>query len=200
MKKFLKKVFRLGNLSFVYLIVIISLFSCNIKKNKIVSNEPSSFAETTIDLKNTRETNLQSTSNDSSLVIDNDKQKQSVDDLSVDENGEYTSKDEVALYIYKYHKLPKNYITKNEAKKLGWNSSKNYVGDVAKGKSIGGDTFNNRQKILPFVKGRKYIECDIDYKGKKRNAKRIIYADDFDESIGFIFYTDDHYNTFEKLY
>ena len=198
MKKFLKKVFRLGNISFISLLAIISLVSCNTKKIETISNESSSFAETTIDLKYTSEINTQSTSNDSSLVIDNDKQR--VDGLSVDENGEYTTKDEVALYIYKYHKLPKNYITKKEAKKLGWNSSKNYVGDVAKGKSIGGDRFGNNEKHLPVVKGRKYIECDIDYKGKKRNAKRIIYADDFDESIGFIYYTDDHYNTFEKLY
>lgn len=198
MKKFLKKVFRLGNISFISLLAIISLVSCNTKKIETISNESSSFAETTIDLKYTSEINTQSTSNDSSLVIDNDKQR--VDGLSVDENGEYTTKDEVALYIYKYHKLPKNYITKNEAKKLGWNSSKNYVGDVAKGKSIGGDRFGNYQKNLPIVKGRHYIECDIDYKGKKRNAKRIIYADDFDESIGFVYYTDDHYETFEKLY
>ena len=198
MKKFLKKVFRLGNISFISLLAIISLVSCNTKKIETISNESSSFAETTIDLKYTSEINTQSTSNDSSLVIDNDKQR--VDGLSVDENGEYTTKDEVALYIYKYHKLPKNYITKKEAKKLGWNSSKNYLGDVAKGKSIGGDIFSNYEKILPVVKGRKYIECDIDYKGKKRNAKRIVYADDFDENVGFIFYTDDHYNTFEKLY
>lgn len=132
--------------------------------------------------------------------VANSKNDFSTSVTNIDENGTYTSKDEVALYIYTYHKLPQNYITKNEAKKLGWNSSKNYVGDVAKGKSIGGDRFGNNEKHLPVVKGRKYIECDIDYKGKKRNAKRIIYADDFDESIGFIYYTDDHYNTFEKLY
>lgn len=120
--------------------------------------------------------------------------------VTIDEDGTYTSKEDVALYIYTYKKLPKNFITKKEAKKLGWNSSKNYVGDVAKGKSIGGDKYRDYEKSLPRITGRTYYECDIDYKGKKRNGKRIVYADDFDEEIGFIYYTDDHYKTFERLY
>ena len=118
----------------------------------------------------------------------------------IDEEGTYTSKDDVALYIYTYKKLPKNFITKNQAKKLGWDSAKNDLSDVAKGMSIGGDIFRNNERLLPTVKGRTYYECDIDYKKGSRNAKRIIYADDFDESYGFIFYTNDHYNSFEKLY
>ena len=118
----------------------------------------------------------------------------------IDKNGTYTSKDEVALYIYTYKKLPRNFITKKEAKKLGWVASKNNLGDVAKGKSIGGDVFSNYEKNLPIIDGRTYYECDIDFNGKKRNAKRIVYADDFDEDIGFIYYTDDHYKTFERLY
>lgn len=122
------------------------------------------------------------------------------DEYRIDENGSYTSKDDVALYIYTYRKLPKNYITKDEAKELGWVPSKNNLGKVAKGKSIGGDVFSNYEKVLPVVDGRKYYECDVDYKGKKRNAKRIVYADDFNEDIGFIYYTDDHYKTFERLY
>lgn len=140
------------------------------------------------------------TINVSEIKSETSNEKKSSDKSKIDEDGSYTSKDEVALYIATYKKLPKNYITKSEAKKLGWNSSKNYVGDVAKGKSIGGDRYGNYEKRLPTVKGRKYIECDIDYKGKKRNAKRIIYADDFDEDIGYIYYTDDHYKTFTKLY
>lgn len=121
-------------------------------------------------------------------------------EYKISKDGSYTSKEDVALYIYTYKKLPNNYITKNEAKKLGWVPSKNNLDKVAKGKSIGGDVFSNYEKVLPVIDGRKYYECDIDYKGKKRNAKRIIYADDFDEEIGFIYYTDDHYKTFERLY
>lgn len=115
-------------------------------------------------------------------------------------NGTYTSKEDVSLYIYTYKKLPKNYITKDEAKRIGWDSSKGNLWEVARGKSIGGDRFGNYEKLLPIVDGRNYYECDIDFDGKKRNAKRIVYADDFDESVGFIYYTDDHYKTFERLY
>ena len=119
---------------------------------------------------------------------------------TISEDGTYTSKDDVALYIYTYKKLPKNFITKKEAKALGWNNTKNYVGDVAKGKSLGGSIYKNYEKLLPDIEGRTYYECDIDYKGKKRTAKRIVYADDFDEKIGFIYYTGDHYKTFERIY
>ena len=44
-------------------------------------------------------------------------------------------------------------------------------------------------------KGRVYRECDIDYRGGKRGPKRIIFSND-----GLIYYTGDHYKTFEKLY
>ena len=115
--------------------------------------------------------------------------------LSVEEDGEYNTKDEVALYIHTYGKLPKNYITKKKAQELGWVSKEGNLWKVAPGKSIGGDHFGNYEKLLPEKKGRKYTECDIDFDGKRRNAKRIIFSND-----GLIYYTDDHYNTFEQLY
>ncbi len=113
---------------------------------------------------------------------------------SVTEDGEYTSKEEVAEYIHLYGHLPDNFITKKEAKALGWEGGDS-LGRLAPGKSIGGDRFGNYEGQLPDKKGRKYTECDIDYKGKKRNAKRIIFSND-----GLIFYTEDHYKTFEQLY
>ena len=119
---------------------------------------------------------------------------------TVEVNGAYTSKEEVALYIYTYKKLPKNFIKKKDAEKLGWNRSKNNLYEVTGGCSIGGDKFGNYEKILPVIDGRTYYECDIDFKGGKRNAKRIVYADDFNEEYGMIFYTEDHYKTFTKLY
>lgn len=112
----------------------------------------------------------------------------------VEEDGEYTSKEEVAEYIYLYGHLPSNYITKSEAEDLGWKSKGN-LDKVAPGKSIGGDKFGNREGLLPKAKGRQYYECDIDYKKGSRNAKRIIYSND-----GLIFYTEDHYESFELLY
>lgn len=115
--------------------------------------------------------------------------------LTVFENGEYTSKEEVALYIHLYNHLPSNYITKSEAQDLGWDSSKGNLNKVAPGKSIGGDKFGNREGLLPKKEGRVYYECDIDYKKGSRNAKRIVFSND-----GLIYYTEDHYESYELLY
>ncbi|MBR2528302.1 MAG: ribonuclease [Blautia sp.] len=117
------------------------------------------------------------------------------DEIEVEEDGSYTSKEEVALYLHTYGKLPGNFITKKEAKALGWQSSKGNLDKVAPGKSIGGDHFGNYDKLLPEKKGRSYKECDINFNGSYRGAERIIYSDD-----GLIFYTNDHYQTFEQLY
>ena len=38
----------------------------------------------------------------------------------IDEDGTYTTKDDVALYIHTYGHLPNNFITKKEAQALGW--------------------------------------------------------------------------------
>ncbi len=115
--------------------------------------------------------------------------------VSVKEDGTYTSKDEVAAYIHQFGHLPSNYITKKEAKNLGWISSEGNLDEVAPGKSIGGDRFGNYEGQLPEANRRQYYECDIDFTGGRRNAKRIIYSND-----GLIFYTEDHYSTFEQLY
>ena len=113
---------------------------------------------------------------------------------AIDKNGQYTSKDDVALYIHTYGKLPSNFITKKEAQALGWEGGS--LEPYAKGKSIGGDTFGNYEGLLPKAKGRTYKECDIDTKGaKSRGAKRIVFSND-----GLIFYTDDHYESFTQLY
>ena len=113
----------------------------------------------------------------------------------VQEDGEYTSKEEVALYIHLYNHLPDNFITKKEAKKLGWESKEGNLGEVAPGKSIGGDYFGNYEELLPEEDGRDYYECDIDSDGGYRGAKRIVFSND-----GLIYYTEDHYESFELLY
>ncbi len=103
----------------------------------------------------------------------------------------YNTRDEVAAYLAAFDELPPNYITKKEAEALGWKSEYSTVAQAAPGKSIGGDKFGNYEGILPEKKGRKYYECDIDYKKGNRNAKRIIFSND-----GLIFYTSDHYESF----
>ena len=114
---------------------------------------------------------------------------------AIEEDEWYSSKDEVALYIHTYGKLPGNFLTKKQAGNLGWVSSKGNLWDVAPGKSIGGDTFGNREGLLPKASGRKWYECDINYEGGYRGAERILFSND-----GLIFYTDDHYESFEQLY
>lgn len=116
-------------------------------------------------------------------------------EVQVEENGNYTSKEEVALYIHTYGKLPVNYITKKEAQDMGWDPSKGNLSDILPGMSIGGSAFGNYEGSLPRANGRRYFECDIDYDGGYRGAKRLVYSND-----GLVFYTEDHYNTFEQIY
>ena len=112
----------------------------------------------------------------------------------LDEYGTYTSKEDVALYIHTYGRLPDNFITKKEAEKLGWPGGS--LEPYAPGMCIGGNRFGNYEKLLPEAKGRTYTECDIDTLGaSKRGAKRIVFSND-----GLIYYTDDHYESFELLY
>lgn len=112
-----------------------------------------------------------------------------------DEDGSYTSREEIALYIHTYGKLPENFITKKEAQALGWDNKAGNLWEVAPGMSIGGDRFGNYEGLLPDADGRKYYECDIDYEGGYRGSKRIIFSND-----GLIYYTEDHYESFEQLY
>ena len=112
----------------------------------------------------------------------------------LDENGTYTTKDDVALYIYTYGHLPQNFITKNEAERLGWTGGS--LEPYAPGKCIGGGRFGNYEGLLPEKPGRTYTECDIDTLGaRSRGAKRIVFSND-----GLIYYTDDHYESFTLLY
>ena len=111
-----------------------------------------------------------------------------------EEPGPIIEPQQIADYLFEHGELPENFITKQEAKDLGWDSYVNYVSDVAPGMSIGGDYFGNYEGKLPRVKGRKYYECDCWYTGGKRNQYRIIYSND-----GHVWYTEDHYNTFTEM-
>lgn len=112
----------------------------------------------------------------------------------LNENGSYDDRENVALYIHLYGKLPSNYITKEAAEELGWNGGS--VEKYAPGKCIGGSRFGNYEGKLPKKSGRVYYECDIDTLGESsRGAKRIVYSND-----GLVYYTSDHYVTFELLY
>ena len=117
-----------------------------------------------------------------------------IDDEMLDPDGVYTSKDDVALYIHQYGRLPHNFITKREAEKLGWTGGS--LEPYAPGMCIGGSRFGNYEGLLPEAPGRTYTECDIDTLGASdRGAKRIVFSND-----GLIYYTDDHYESFTLLY
>ena len=123
---------------------------------------------------------------------------------AVEEFGLYTTKDSVAAYLCKFDKLPANYVGKNEGKKLyesetgntfeKWNFNPWTTISVM----IGGDNFDNfasnpdnYHKTLPEGS---YHEADVDYSGKNRGTKRLVYQSDC-----IIFYTADHYESFDKL-
>ena len=139
--------------------------------------------------------------NEGSLTDDrnansSDSNSDSNDDNSsiLPEDGSYTSKEDVALYIHLYGHLPPNFITKKEAEALGWKGGS--LEPYAPGMCIGGSRFGNYEELLPIKEGRSYTECDIDTLGAdKRGAKRIVFSND-----GLIYYTEDHYASFELLY
>ncbi len=115
-------------------------------------------------------------------------------EVSLPEDGSYTSKEDVALFIHLYGRLPDNFITKREAEALGWSGGS--LEPYAPGKCIGGSRFGNYEGLLPSAPGRTYTECDIDTLGaRSRGAKRIVFSND-----GLIYYTEDHYESFELLY
>ena len=109
------------------------------------------------------------------------------------EDGMYTELEDVAYYLHTYGHLPDNYITKAEAEDAGWEANKGNLWDVAYGSSIGGDRYGNYDGQLP--KGERYYEADVNYEGGYRGGERIVYTDD-----GDVWYTSDHYETFERIY
>ena len=112
----------------------------------------------------------------------------------IDEDGSYTTKEDVALYIHTYGHLPSNYISKKQAEALGWTGGS--LEPYAPGKSLGGTYFGNYEGKLPDAKGRKWAECDVNNQGRKsRGAERLVYSND-----GLIYYTPDHYESFVLLY
>lgn len=110
------------------------------------------------------------------------------------EDGSYDSPEDVALYIHTYGRLPSNFITKKQARELGWEGGS--VEKYAAGMCIGGDRFGNYEGLLPEKAGRSYTECDVNTLGKdSRGAERVIFSND-----GLVYYTGDHYKSFTLIY
>ena len=124
-----------------------------------------------------------------------DEEAQQSEGPALPEDGQYDDKDNVALYIHLYGKLPSNYMTKQEAEaQYDWTGGALDV--LAPGRAIGGSRFGNYEGLLPDREGRVWTECDIGtVGGTSRGARRIVFSND-----GLIYYTDDHYESFELLY
>lgn len=118
-----------------------------------------------------------------------------VTEIMVERDGLYTTPEEVALYLYAFCDLPDNFITKGEARSQGWHAGDGNLWDVLPDMSIGGDRFGNREGRLPDARGRSWYECDVNYSGGFRGGERIVFASD-----GLIYYTGDHYESFELMY
>lgn len=114
---------------------------------------------------------------------------------SVDESGEYSDRDSVALYIHEFGHLPANFVSKTKARAAGWVNTEGNLWDVLPGKSIGGSEFHDDENALPDAAGRRWTECDVNYSGGYRGPERIVFSND-----GLVYYTPDHYNTFERLF
>ena len=91
--------------------------------------------------------------------------------------------------------MTSNFISKTRAREAGWNPQEGNLDKVCPGKSIGGSVFYNDDGALPDAPGRTWHECDINYQGGHRGPERIVYSND-----GLVYYTPDHYQTFEQLY
>lgn len=173
MKKFSKKLMTL--LLFCFALWAAGCISDKKTSGQLADATPVSIEETTTEQENTT-------------------QEETTAAAAIAEDGSYTSKDDVALYLHTYGRLPSNFMTKKEAQALGWSGGG--LDDYAYGSCIGGDQFGNYEGNLPQAPGRQYYECDIDtMHAAKRGAKRIVFSND-----GLIYYTGDHYNTFELLY
>ena len=131
--------------------------------------------------------------NSSKNKLETSSEQKSNISLSAQNIDELTQENIVIPYIKKHGELPDYYITKSEAKSLGWVPSKGNLCEVAPGRAIGGDIWTNRQKSLPTKSGRKYFEADLNYNCGNRNADRVVFSND-----GLVFVTFDHYRSFEE--
>jgi hypothetical protein len=87
-------------------------------------------------------------------------------------------------------RLPARYLTRRDAEALGWKPGEDLC-RVAPGRTIGGDSFGNRERRLPDKPGRRWREADLDYACGSRGAKRLVWSSD-----GLTFVTTDHYASF----
>lgn len=190
-----KRLRRLLSILSTLLVVVLPIVGCDYSYTAESTTETGTYTSIS-DTSRQNNSNTESSTQQDQTDTTSATTKKQIDETDdyLAKDGSYTSKEDVMNYLIQYGQLPNNFITKKEAKKLGWSGGS--LEPYAPGKCIGGDYFGNYEEVLPVVSGRTYHECDIDtLNAKSRGAKRIIYSDD-----GQIYYTEDHYKTFTLLY
>ncbi len=187
--KMYKKILKiLAEISWLYpIIILLMIFICGIYVGRV--NRKDVVEEAKIVYKDDDSKKIEN------KATENVNLSQSSENEDIKENGNYSDKEELSAYIHLYNKLPINYISKKDAIEAGWKQGEENLDSILPGMSIGGDEYGNSSDCLPKKEGRKYYEADVDYTGGVRNSKRIIYSND-----GLIFYTEDGYENFERLY
>lgn len=176
--------------------VLLLLCGCvsTLPEDGYLSGESSGYSQADSHITTTTTTTTEATATSTETTTETTISIETTTALLLDQSGSYTTKEDVSLYLYTYGELPPNFITKKEAQALGWEGGS--LEPYAPGCCIGGSYFGNYEGLLPKAEGRSYYECDIDTLGaKSRGAKRIVYSND-----GLIYYTADHYESFELLY
>ena len=176
------------------LLMAFGLTACDGQTSEVTPAEPEAYTETETTDPAETETTDPTEAGEANFAEGQEEQSTVREEDIPDEDGRYTTKEDVALYIHLYGHLPDNFVTKRTAQAAGWSGGS--LEPYYSGCSIGGDRFGNYEGLLPDKSGRTWLECDIDTMGaEKRGPKRIVFSND-----GLIYYTGDHYKTFELLY
>ena len=178
----------------------------NSSSSKNTNIRSSSSQNANVSSSSSQNANISSSSSQNANVSSSSSQNANISSSSLQdildvilETGIYTAKDSVAAYIYLFHKLPSNYVSKATGQTLyetetGNTFSKwNFNPWTLLGVMIGGDIFYNNEGLLPSQNS--YQECDVDYHDSSRGTKRLIYT-----LNGIIYYTANHYESFAKVY
>ena len=138
---FKKKLWRLLSVLSTLLLVILPISGCDYSFSAESNTETGTYttlSETT-DSTSDSATEQNKTSNiESGNTSTTEKKQIDETDGYLDKDGSYTSKEDVINYLIEYGQLPNNFITKKEAKKLGWSGGS--LEPYAPGKCIGGDS------------------------------------------------------------
>lgn len=117
--------------------------------------------------------------------------------VKIDE--EYDTVNDVALYIYKYNSLPKNFVTNNYADYMGWSQAET----ILYGYNYGGDNFAYKGSIKSYTKQENLKEADIYsntsqlIRNNNRGTERLVFTHGTKKIQ--VFYTSNHYATFKKI-